>query len=112
MLAGSPGTTSTLPPSFPTKAASSVPFSPDAAARANSTSGRPPRRSNCLGLPKRSPRPAATTIVQTVSALGQRVVEALLGLFLAHADGESELGHEDLAGPREHALLAGRQALV
>src|SRR5579859_1058031 len=44
--------------------------------------------------------------------LGQRLVELLLGLVLADTDGEGQLRDQDLAGPVEHALLAGRQALV
>src|SRR3712207_7273317 len=35
----------------------------------------------------------------------------LLGLFLAAILRERELGHEDLAGLVEHALLAGRETL-
>ena len=43
---------------------------------------------------------------------GEGVVQLLFGLGLAHPDGEGELGHQDLAGPVEHAFLAGREALV
>src|SRR5437660_5257474 len=38
--------------------------------------------------------------------LGQRLVQLLLGLLLAHPDGEGELGDQDLAGAGQHPLLA------
>src|SRR3712207_8216624 len=44
--------------------------------------------------------------------LRERLVELELGLFLGDADGERQLGHQDLARLREHALLARRQAFV
>src|SRR5438067_7744461 len=44
--------------------------------------------------------------------LGKGFVELVLGLFLGDPDGEGQLGHEDLAGLGQHALLARRQALV
>src|SRR5690242_7070965 len=44
--------------------------------------------------------------------LGEDLVELGLGGVLVKADGEGKLGQEDLAGLAEHALLAGREALV
>src|SRR5438105_5587999 len=44
--------------------------------------------------------------------LREGVVELLLGLLLGDADGEGQLGDEDLTSLGEHALLAGRQAFV
>src|SRR5204863_438560 len=62
---------------------------------------RPSNGSNCLGPPKRSPRPAATTTAHTepTKGLRQGFVELLLGLFLADPDGEGELGDENLPSP-------------
>jgi hypothetical protein len=42
----------------------------------------------------------------------ERLVDQQGGLVLVAVAGEHQLGHEDLAGPLEHALLAGRQALL
>src|SRR5436190_24054339 len=44
--------------------------------------------------------------------LVQDLLDHALGLLLVRARGEHELRHEDLAGLREHALLAGGQTLV
>src|SRR5215212_4318197 len=41
----------------------------------------------------------------------EHLVEASLGGFFVDVEREGELGHEDLAGARQHALLACRQSL-
>src|SRR4051794_38953061 len=84
-----------------------------AAASAWSSTRPSPSRRYCLGTspPKRDPDPPATTMVQTsrpqAVTSGQGFVELLLGVGLAHVDGEGQLGDEDLAGLGQHALLAG-----
>src|SRR5215212_2209473 len=42
----------------------------------------------------------------------EHLVEASLGGFFVDVERERELGHEDLTGPGQHALLAGRETLV
>src|SRR5206468_2530816 len=55
------------------------------------------------------PRPRDVGLV--CSAL-QGLVDQLDGLVLAAVAGEDQLGDQDLAGALQHALLAGRQALL
>src|SRR5437773_8257811 len=54
----------------------------------------------------------ARTSVRESVRLVQNLLDHALGLLLVRTRGEHELGDEDLPGLREHALLAGRQALL
>ena len=108
---------------------------PRAAATERSATVRPPSSRNCFGRPNRSPEPPATTMAQTTSdpaaagsgrsadvvftkrsfrpfGSGQRLVQPQLGGLLVDLEGERQLGHQDLPGPAQHALLPGGQPLV
>src|SRR5438132_5481049 len=85
--------------------------------RTNSTSGpvggcRSPFR--CSLTVKRCPSwgGLARTSLRESVRLVQNLLDHALGLLLVRAGGEHELGHEDLPGLREHALLPGGEALL
>src|SRR5437588_6183570 len=100
------------------------------AVRHQQISGRPASGTSAFGAPapNRSPLPAAATTAVAIYAgapdvllrsagalrvaLLEKVVEVLLGLLLVHVERVHELGREDLLRPREHLLLAGREALL
>src|SRR5699024_390169 len=80
---------------------------------------RPPRRRRVgRGGPARTEQEPRTGTVRgscesmSVASGREHLVEDGLGLLLLGVLGERELRDEDLAGLREHALLAGREATV
>src|SRR4051812_25299101 len=128
-----PSTRRTSPPSTAAKASRSpagtvtrTSATPPArsVSTAQQTSGRPASGTSAFGrsAPRRRPLPAAATmptactgvirVEQERSSAGEDLVEEDLRLVLVGALGERELADEDLAGLREHPLLAGREAAV